>query len=439
MINLNRKHYKYITIVCTLVILSVAVLLARTENLEVIYSTAVATRGSISNTITAIGTLEATNTVVVGTQVSGVIQKLYVDFNSIVEKGQLIAELDKATLQSSLKNSEADLERAEATLEYYESSFERKKVLLEKDMLAESEYDLALFNYKTSLAGLKSANANLTRAQRNLSYASIYSPIDGVVLNRAVEEGQTVAASMNTPELFTITNNLATMQVEANIDEADIGFLKTGQRVVFTVDAFPEQTFEGNVSEIRLQPKETSNVITYIAIISVSNPELKLKPGMTASITIYIEEANDILIVSESATSFRPDRQLLGQQAGINQSDQDRPRRGNMPPPPNQETSEDADSSLVEVTGTKQTVWVKEEDQLYPVHILVGIDDGFNMQVLEGLEEGMQVITSVDYNSLSALSKSSEDDDESKSPFIQETQRGPGGGGGGRGGGPPRR
>lgn len=438
---LNRKHYKYLFAVITIAISSVVVLLATTEKMEVSFSTSIIELGSISNTITAIGRLEATNTVIVGTQVSGVVQNLYVDFNSNVKKGQLIAELDRATLQSSLENAEADLEKAEATLEYHESSFNRTKTLFEKEMASESDYDLAAFNYKISRAGVKSALANLERAQRDLGYASIYSPIDGVVLNRAVEEGQTVAASMNTPELFTITNHLSTMQVEASVDEADIGYLKTQQRVVFTVDAFPEQIFEGNVAEVRLQPNESSNVITYNAIISVSNPDLKLKPGMTASITIYIEEADDVLLVPVSATSFKPTQQLLSNLEGQNQPEERLPvdRDPNTIPP--ERTSKTSDSLNVDGNGSPQTVWVQNQDQIYPINILVGIDDGSNMQVLEGLEEGMQVITSVEYTAYSALTGSSGDDDEQKSPFLQETQQGgPGGGGGQRGtGGPPPR
>ena len=290
----NKKYLVVLVVVVVIAGLSFFFLNSRSGEPEYSISTVPVERGSVNNVITATGTLEATNTVVVGTQVSGVIEKLYVDFNSRVEKGQLIAELDKSTLLSSLQTAQADLERAQANMEYQKSNLDRNKGLYEKGLLAKSDYDLVVFNHKTSCAEVKSAEANLSRAERNVSYASIYSPIDGLVLNRAVEEGQTVAASMNTPELFTITNDLSTMQVEANVDEADIGMLKLGQRVEFTVDAFSELTFEGEVSEIRLQPNESANVITYITIITVENPEFKLKPGMTASITVYVEEANDV-------------------------------------------------------------------------------------------------------------------------------------------------
>lgn len=432
----NKKYLIYGSVIIALLGVVFLFIHFKTGEPEYVFTTAMVERASINNTITATGTLEATNTVIVGTQVSGVIEKLHVDFNSKVKKGQLIAELDKSTLLSSLQNSEADLERAEANFEYQKSQLERNKVLYEKELLAKSEYDLILFNYKTSKAEVKSAKANLSRAERNLSYASIYSPIDGVVLNRAVEEGQTVAASMNTPELFTITNDLSTMEVEANIDEADIGQLQEGQRVEFTVDAFSEHTFNGNVTEIRLQPNEASNVITYTAIITLSNPDLKLKPGMTASTTIYIEEANDVLIVKEKATRFTPDRQLLHDymsrlsENGTNtQSDKSNNRNddGKPAPPPREE---------MELDDTHKLVWVKNDAQIRPVMIETGIDDGTDIEVISGLEEGTTIITSFKLAYNSTLSKKDNNDDEQKSPFVQERPKRQGGGGGQ--GGPPR-
>jgi HlyD family secretion protein len=420
MIKKNKKKLWIIGITLVVITLTVLAWKTKLEKQEFVFTTTTVEKGNISNTITATGTLEATNTVVVGTQVSGVIQKLYVDFNSAVKKGQLIAELDKSTLQSSLENAEADLERAVASFEYQESNLTRNKALFDKSLLAKSEYDLVLYNYKTSKAEVKSAKANLSKAQRNLSYASIYSPIDGIVLNRAVEEGQTVAASMNTPELFTITNDLSTMQVEADIDEADIGQLKLEQRVEFTVDAFPDLIFEGKVSEIRLQPEESSNVITYIVIITVSNPELKLKPGMTASITTYVEEANDVLLIAGKAVNFTPDRQLLdvymnslvveGQKKSTSEN---KVMRDDSRPRPPQEIMSELDDS-------HKMVWVKDNDIMRPVVIEVGIDDGSNIEVLSGLEEGNMVVTSFELsNSTDSKNKNSKDD-EQKSPFVQE-------------------
>lgn len=430
---MERKNKKYLIYGAVFIALAVSVFLfmyLKNGEPEYVFSTTTVERASINNTITATGTLEATNTVVVGTQVSGVIQKLYVDFNSAVRKGQLIAELDKSTLQSSLENAEADVERAEASFEYQESNLARNKALFDKNLLAKNEYDLVLFNYKTSKAEVKSAKANLSRAQRNLGYASIYSPIDGIVLNRAVEEGQTVAASMNTPELFTITNDLSTMEVEANIDEADIGQLKVGQRVEFTVDAFSELTFKGDVSEIRLQPNSASNVITYTAIITVSNPDLKLKPGMTASIAIYIEEAIDVLIVKEKATSFTPDQQLLHDYMSRLSENEDKSQPDRLdkngdrkPGPPQRE--------MPELDDAHKLVWVKENELIRPVIVEVGINDGSNIEIVSGLDEGATIVTSFELTENSTLPSKSNKDEEQKSPFVQEGQKRPGGGQGG--------
>ena len=431
---INKKYLIYGSVFIALSVILFLFLYFKGRAPEYLFSTTKVERGSIYNTVTATGTLEATNTVEVGTQVSGVIQKLYVDFNSEVKKGQLIAELDKATLQSSLENAEADLEKAIANFEYQESLLARNKVLYEKGLLAKGDYDLVLFNYKTSKAEVKSAKANLSKAERNLGYASIYSPIDGVVLNRAVEEGQTVAASMSTPELYTITNDLSTMEVEANIDEADIGQLEVGQRVEFTVDAFPDLTFKGNISEIRLQPTEESNVITYTTIITVSNPDLKLKPGMTASIVIYVEEANDVLIVKEKATSFTPDPQLLKDyMSRISENDM-KPQSGKSLDEGDRAPGSHPGERL-EADDTHKLVWLKEDALIRPVVIEVGISDGSNIEILSGLEEGDSIVTSFELADNSASIKKSNPDGDQKSPFVQENSR-PGGGGGPSG--PPR-
>ncbi len=378
--------------------------------------------GSVNITITATGTLEATNTVEVGTQVSGVIEKLYVDFNSEVKKGQLIAELDKSTLLSDLETKEADVNRAQAEFDYQESNLARMKVLNDQEMLADSDYDLAEYNYKTTKASLKSAKANLDKAERNLSYATIYSPIDGIVLNRAVEEGQTVAASMNTPELYTITNDLSIMQVEADVDEADIGMVKLGQRVDFTVDAFPDDTFTGEVSEVRLQPTEISNVVTYTVIVTVGNAEHKLKPGMTASITDYVEEANDVLLLPGKAVRFTPDRDLMMNYMSSLPEDQ-------RPAPPSQKNQGPSGTPPgVEMDEGQQVVWVKEGISIRPVPVETGINDGSNIEILSGLTEGDLVITSMEEVTGKKIKKENQNKEEKSSPFVQE-----------RGGsGPPR-
>lgn len=426
---LNLRRKKLLIFALSLVIIAIAyvVYISLKKNThEYVFETETVQIGSINNTITATGTLEATNTVVVGTQVSGVIEKLYVDFNSVVKKGQLIAELDKSTLQSSLENAQADLDNAQAEFDYQSSNYERMKILFDKELLSQSDYDLAVYTFKKSKATVKSAKANLDRSARNLGYATIYSPIDGIVLNRAVEEGQTVASSMNTPELFTITNDLKEMQVEADIDEADIGMVKLNQRVEFTVDAFPDLNFDGKVSEIRLQPNETSNVITYIVIISVSNPDLNLKPGMTASIITYVEEANDILLVAGSATRFTPDHQLLDNymknsaskkqkqelKGNKNANSANVAKDGARPRPPH--------LGAPELDDSHKTVWVKNGDIIRPTIIETGIDDGSNLEVISGLVKGDTVVTSFELSSGSELKTTSKKDDEQKSPFVQE-------------------
>lgn len=395
-----------------------------------VFETEAVTRGSVSNTITATGTLEATNTVVVGTQVSGVIEKLYVDFNSVVKKGQLIAELDKSTLQSSLETAQADMDKAQAEFDYQHATWTREKLLFEKEYTAESDFDLVVYNLKRSKAEVKSAKANMDRAARNLSYATIYSPIDGIVLNRAVEAGQTVAASMNTPELFTITNDLKEMQVEANIDEADIGMIKQTQRVEFTVDAFPDLNFQGEVSEIRLQPNEASNVITYIVIITVSNPDLKLKPGMTASITTYVEEANDALVITGKATRFMPNRQLLDDYMRSLTENQEKPLKNDSNTMNDESRPKRPQKEIKELDDSHKMVWVKNDNQIRPLVIEVGIDDGSNIEVISGLEEGYVLITSFELSDGSEITAASQKNEDQKSPFIQERPARKAGGGG---------
>jgi len=396
-----------------------------------VFETLKVEKGLVNITITATGTLEATNTVVVGTQVSGVIEKLYVDFNSVVKKGQLIAELDKSTLQSSLETAEADLDRAEAKMEYQEANFNRNKWLYEKQHISQSDYELVEYNFKLGKADVRSAQANVERARRSLSYAMIYSPIDGVVLNRAVEEGQTVAASMNTPELYTIVNDLSTMQVEANVDEADIGMVETGQRVEFTVDAFPNDTFEGEVSEVRLQPNESSNVITYTVIVEVANPELKLKPGMTASITDYVEEAKDVLVIAGKAIRFTPNQQLLDDYLSQLSEDGQKPPSGNPNDSNGRIKPDPPPGKMQELDESHKMVWVKNGDHIHPTIIEVGIDDGSNIEVISGLEEGSLLVTSFEFTSNSVFEKSTNEDHEQLSPFVQEKGKGSGGGPGG--------
>ncbi len=282
------------------------VVLKKEPSKEIQWETKPITRGSVSNTITATGTLEAVTTVQVGTQVSGIISSLYVDYNSKVRKNQILARIDTTTLSATVFDSRAAVYRQQILVNQMKREFERTKDLFAQKVVAQTDYDLASDNYETAKSSLISAQAQLNRAMINLGYATIYSPIQGVVISKSVEQGQTVAASLNSPTLFTIVDDLSKMQVQASVDEADIGQVKEGQEVTFTVDAYPEEKFTGSVKQIRIQPVIVSNVVNYVVIIDVPNQDLKLLPGMTANITVKVNEANDVLRVPVKALSFRP-------------------------------------------------------------------------------------------------------------------------------------
>ena len=353
--------------------------------------TAKVERGTISNTVTATGTLEAVKTVEVGTQVSGVIEKLFVDFNSEVKKGQLLAQLDETPLMAQLDQSKASVDQAEAQVKYQKATYERYKALLAKKLIAQSDFDLAEFNYNNALGSLNNAKSMYDKNKINLSYARIYSPIDGTVLDRAVEVGQTVAASFNTPTLFTIANDLTQMRVEAKVDEADIGQLISGQRVEFTVDAFPIKKFNGEVTEIRLQPVTTNNVVTYTVVIGAPNPDNILKPGMTANATFFVTERKDILLVSAKATRFTPDPEALA--ASMPPMAPEGVPAAELPAPPMGAGAMQADDAS---SDSIHTVWIKESNGgMHPQKVTVGVTDEINFEVINGLNEGDEVITTI--------------------------------------------
>jgi HlyD family secretion protein len=359
------------------VILIISIKSCSKETQNITYETARVTRGNVSNSITATGTIQAVKTVEVGTQVSGEIRKIYIDYNSHVKAGQLLAELDQRPLVTALTIAEASLDDAKAEMTYQTATYNRTKILFEKRLIAESDYDQVLYNYEKAKASLKTAQLNYDKAKINLGYAFIYSPIDGLVLEMTVSEGQTVAASFTTPTLFTIAHDLTRMQVEASVDEADIGQVKEGQRVSFTVDAYPDLQFSGKVTQIRLKPVMTSNVVTYTVIVKASNPDLKLMPGMTANITIYVEEAKNALIVASKALHFKPDN---------------------------------TDNESHEFT----LVWVKSGNNIHPVRIKTGIDDDINVVILSGLKEGDEVVTGLS----SQVNKKDEKQLNNESPFM---------------------
>lgn len=376
-----------------------------TEDIQI--KTAKVEKGSVSKTVTATGTLEAIVTVEVGTQVSGIIENIYVDFNSYVKKGQLLAKLNTTNLAATLEQSQATLDNAKAELDYQQANFDRMAPLQEKKLISQSDFDQALYNLNKAKASYKSALAQHKRNQINLDFAMIYSPIDGIVLNRAVEEGQTVAASFSTPTLFSIANDLTQMQVEANVDEADIGQVKQGQRVEFTVDAYPDMVFYGEVTEVRLEPSINNNVVTYTIIISAPNPDYKLMPGMTAETEIFVQERQDVLVVPSKALRFSPDQQLLLSFMGT------------PPKPENQDIEENKNERPEKMVPPKEistdVVWVMNDKKIKPVPVKVGMNDDINAEILSGLNLGDKVLLEMKEKSNNSAETSSE---QSRNPFM---------------------
>lgn len=323
---------------------------------------------TLQNSVTATGTIEAVTSVTVGTQVSGIVNKLYVDYNSQVKKGQVIAELDKTNLLSELNTAKANLASAQSSLNYQAANMERYKTLYKKGLVSADEYENALLTYRQAKEQVASSRENVQRAQTNLGYATITSPIDGTVISKSVEEGQTVAASFNTPELFTIAKDLTNMQVVANVDEADIGGVKEGDRVTFTVDAYPDDTFEGTVKQVRLEATTTNNVVTYEVVISAPNADLKLKPGLTANVTIYTQERSGVLAVANKALRFTPTKETVGK-----------------------------DIKIVDCKG-KNKVWTLNGNTLTAHPVTIGQSDGINTEITKGLKQGDKIVTEIVVN-----------------------------------------
>ena len=323
---------------------------------------------TLQNSVTATGTIEAVTSVTVGTQVSGIVNKLYVDYNSQVKKGQVIAELDKTNLLSELNTAKANLASTQSSLNYQAANMERYKTLYKKGLVSADEYENALLTYRQAKEQVASSKENVQRAQTNLGYATITSPIDGTVISKSVEEGQTVAASFNTPELFTIAKDLTNMQVVANVDEADIGNVKEGDRVTFTVDAYPDDTFEGTVKQVRLEATTTNNVVTYEVVISAPNADLKLKPGLTANVTIYTQERSGVLAVANKALRFTPTKETVGK-----------------------------DIKIVDCKG-KNKVWTLNGNTLTAHPVTIGQSDGINTEITKGLKQGDKIVTEIVVN-----------------------------------------
>ena len=328
--------------------------------------TAKAEIASIHTSITATGTIEPVTSVTVGTQVSGIVSRLYVDYNSIVKKGQVIAELDRTNLISELTAQKASLASAQSSLNYQQSNYERYKTLYDKGLVSADEFESARLQYEQAKQQVAQSRESVQRAQTNLGYATITSPIDGIILSKSVEEGQTVAASFNTPELFVIAQDLTDMRVIADIDEADIGGVKEGQRVSFTVDAFPDDTFEGAVTQVRQEAATESNVVTYEVVISAPNADLKLKPGLTANVTIFTMEKNNVLAVPAKALRFMPNEALL--------------KKG--------ESIEDCDAP--------HKLWTKDGNVFKAHKVEIGTTNGVTTEILSGIEPGTEVLTDIE-------------------------------------------
>ncbi len=365
---------------------------------KVTYVTATASKGEISESVTATGTIEPVTEVEVGTQVSGIIDKIYADYNSEVTKGQLIAEMDRVTLQSELASQRATYNGAKAEYEYQQKLYQRNKTLHEKQLISDTDYEQSVYNYEKARSSYESSQASLAKAERNLSYATITSPIDGVVISRDVEEGQTVASGFETPTLFTIAADLTQMQVVADVDEADIGGVEEGQRASFTVDAYPNDVFEGVVTQIRLGDATSSStssssntVVTYEVVISAHNPDLKLKPRLTANVTIYTLDRKDVLCIPARALRFTPEKPLIG------------------------------DNDIVKDCEGEHKVWTREGNTFTAHPVEIGISNGINMEVISGISEGMNVVTEATIGSMPGegeAAMSQETASGEKSPFM---------------------
>ena len=381
-----KKISKLWYIAATVIIVAVAawMLSGKQKDVQIQFKTEKAAKANIQNSVTATGTIEPVTSVTVGTQVSGIVSKLFVDYNSVVKKGQVIAELDKTNLISELNTSKANLASAQSSLKYETDNYNRYKTLFDKGLVSADEYETAKLSYDKAKQTVATAKESVAKAQTNLGYATITSPIDGVVLSKSVEEGQTVAASFSTPELFNIAQNLTDMRVIADVDEADIGEVKEGARVTFTVDAYPNDTFEGKVTQVRQEATTTNNVVTYEVVISAPNNDLKLTPGLTANVTIFTAEKQGVLCVPSKALRFTPTPETVG----------------NM---------------KIQDTNGKNKVWTKEGNTLKAHNLQIGMSDGINTEVLSGISEGTVIVTGME-----EMAQQSEDmgEQQERSPFA---------------------
>jgi HlyD family secretion protein len=394
----------------------------RKEEKPVVLTTEQPRYGYISKSVTATGTIEPVDTVNVGCQVSGTINAIYTDYNAKVRKNQLIATLDKSLFEASVNQYKANLQVAKAALVYAQNTFERESTLFKTGAIAKADYDNYENQYEGAKATVGSVQAQLDAAAKNLDYASIYSPVDGVVMTRNVSVGQTVAASFSTPTLFIIAKDITKMQVQAAVSEADIGDVRAGQRVTFTVDAYPDITFSGNVNQIRLEPVTSANVVTYTTIISAPNQDLKLKPGMTANIFIFTEEVDSALLLSAKALKFKPDAtmekqfKIIPDSAGERQV-QRAARKAETNNPlaaprhKHDTTGRQVDSAAA--AGTPAFVWVRSGDSLIEKLVMTGLNNDTQVQILSGLTTSDEVV-----NGTEIVTSATKSSGAVRSPFM---------------------
>ena len=355
------------------------------EKKETAYETTKVEKGNISTSVTATGTIEPVTSVEVGTQVSGIVSHIYVDYNSIVTAGQVIAELDRTNLISELETSRANLTSAQSSLQYQKANHERYKQLYDKGLISANDYEQARLSFIQAQQQVTTARQSVKRAETNLGYATITSPINGVVLSKAVEEGQTVAASFSTPTLFTIAQDLTDMRVIADIDEADIGDVSEGQRVSFTVDAFPNDIFEGAVTQVRQQPTTESNVVTYEVVISAPNADLKLKPGLTANVTIYTLEKNNVLTVPAKALRFSPNEALI------------------------------AEDETIEDVAAPNKLWVRKGKTFKAIAVETGVTNGTLTEIVSGIDAGTEILVDMVFGDNANMADGQQ---QNRNPFM---------------------
>ncbi len=397
------------TVSTGLAIIALALMTACSSEKSVTYSTAKVSKQNISTSITATGTIEPVTKVEVGTQVSGIIDKIYVDYNSVVKKGQVIAELDKTNLKSELASAQSNLANAQSSLTYQKANYNRYKNLYSKGLISANDYENAKLSYDQAVQQVKIQQQAVEKARTNLGYATITSPIDGVILSKEVEEGQTVASAMTTPTLFNIAQDLTDMRVIADIDEADIGGVVEGQRVTFTVDAFPDDVFNGSVTQVRQEATTESNVVTYEVVISAPNDDLKLKPGLTANVTIYTLEKNNVLTVPAKALRFTPNEAIM------------------------------TGDETIEDVKAKNKLWTREGNTFKAHAVEIGTTNGTLTEIVSGIKEGTEVLTDFNIDQ----TQDAEEEEQTSNPFMpgpkNDKKKSGNSGNGGNGGGAPKK